>query len=150
MPQGYIPPTPETAVKARRVVDPLAYMNLTESQQAAADDIRTIYEQVTRSMQMKGLNLNMDRVDVSRIIRDPGEMMGDELQERFFEYFMPWWRRQSKERIKRVRKIHVVFIVMFDLEPSWTIDRALGLSSGSSANIVLRALSDYWQGRGQR
>ena len=150
MPQGFIPPTPETAVKARRVVDPIEFMRLTELQEEAANEIRVIYEQLTRSLQVKGLNLNMDRVDVSLVVRDPGEMMSDSLQERLVEYFLPWWRRHSKERIKRVRKLDIVFVVLFDMAPLWTIDRALGLSSGSSANIVRRALSDYWQGRVQR
>ena len=148
LPAGFIPPTPETAVKARKHPDPLEYMNLTGTQRAAAEEARRIYERLYCDLQAKGLNLNMDRVDTSLVVREPGENMSEEMQAHFIRFFVPWQMRLAKKRAvykSRIRSRDLVFATLFDMVPLWMLDRAIVASSGTTAKIVRKALNDYWQ-----
>ena len=150
MPTGYIPPTPETAAKARKTPDPVIQMQLTRAQKEAANETRAIYEQRFRSLQARGSNLNMDRVDVSLVIRDPGEDMREDLQKHYVRFFIPWQERLRKQRAVKGKSVcarDVVFVVLFDLAPCWMIDKALSATNGTASRIVKRALNDYWRGR---
>ena len=149
LPAG-IPPTPETAAKARKELDPIQYMNLTGSQQEAASQIRAIYEQLIRGLQAKGTNLNMDRVDVSLVVREPWDGMRDDLQVAFTRYYIPWYRRLRAKRVRRWSRTtanDVVFLVLFELAPLCLIDKSLGMADGGASSIVRAALDDYWRGR---
>lgn len=146
LPAGFIPPTPETAVKLRKQVDPVNYMDLTTAQIEAAREIRSIYESLGRGLGAKGLNLNMDRVDTSVVVHEPWEGMSDYLQERLYTHFKPWMVRQAKARVvpnhpATVRD--VVLLVLFDLTPLKWIDQTLGATNGTSAKAFKRALNQY-------
>lgn len=150
LPAGYTPPTPETAVKLRKRLDPIDYMKtLTAAQEAAAKEIRAIYEGVGQGLQAKGLNLVMDRVDVSVVVREPWAGMPEYLQARLYTHFKPWQDRQRKVKVAPNRATtarDVVFLVLFDMMPLHLIDKVLGVESGTAADTVKAALDDYWCG----
>ena len=84
------PPTPATAVRARKQRNPLANIRLSDEQARAAEDIKMIYEATVAAVMPGGRPLDFVKVDVSPRVRDLTRGIGEHLSEIRHRVYLPW------------------------------------------------------------
>lgn len=84
------PPTPATAVRARKRRNPLANIKLSDEQARAAEEIKMIYEATVAAVLPGGRPLDFVKVDVSPRVRDLTRGIGERLADIRHRLYLPW------------------------------------------------------------
>lgn len=130
-------PTPETVVKARYVNDPLARMKLTARQARAAGEIRAVYEGIVRALFARVRPTDAIQVDISRKALDPVDWLPERLAQARSLRYLPWVKRQGRERMGLV-----ISVLVDGMSLRWLAER-FGADRRVLGKALRTALDDY-------
>ncbi len=146
-------PSPYAEVHVRRQRDPLANMRLTDTQAAAANEIRDIFEATVRSLMPATLPLDSIRVDGGRARKDAWLNLPPWVAERRAAVYLPWVGRYGRACVARLgtkgletdrlSAVDLVLTVLIDRVPFRRLERRFKSRHGVLGRAFREALDGY-------
>ena len=141
-------PSPYAEVHVRRQRDPLANMRLTDTQAAAANEIRDIFEATVRSLMPTTLPLDSIRVDGGRARKDAWLNLPPWVAQRRVAVYLPWADRYGRAGVARLgtdrlSAVDLVLTVLVDRVPLRRLERRFELRHGVLGRAFREALDGY-------
>lgn len=146
-------PSPYAEAHVRRQRDPLANMRLTDTQAAAANEIRDIFEATVRSLMPATLPPDSIRVDGGRARKDAWLNLPPWVAERRLAVYLPWVGRYGRACVAglgtgglgadSLSAVDLVLTVLIDRVPLRRLERRFELRHGVLGRAFREALDGY-------
>ena len=146
------PPTPATAVRARKQRNPLANIKLSDEQAWAAEEIKMIYEATVAAVLPGGRPLDYVKVDVSSRVRDLTRGIGERLADVRHRLYLPWCeeygyvvaeKKANGMTADRVLASELVLDVLVNERSFGSFERRFGRNHKYFSQVFRTALDGY-------